>query len=93
MKPFILVLIGLAIATPLTPYDENGRGDKFWKDLGAFSIRFAAFLEELSGCPELHLIKTIEDCDQSRGTFDEVLWLGVDGAARRLFALPKPKGD
>ena len=88
-----VVLLSVTLAAPLAPYDINGRGDGFWKDLSAFSIRYAAFLEKLRGCPKLKLMKSIADCDAERGYFDEALWLGVDGAARRLFELPKPKKE
>ena len=77
----------LATASPLAPYDAYGRGHGFWTDFNAFNARYAAYLEQLLGCPSNEFEWTVEDCDPRRGVDDIELWLGVDGAARRLFEL------
>ncbi len=83
---FRVSVLVLVLAVPVSP-DPNGRGDRFWRDLEAFNTRYVAFLERLHGCPGRELMRSIDDCDPARGEFDERLWLGVDGAARRLFGV------
>ncbi len=83
-----LVLLALLLTVPLTPQGSFVWSDSWWKDFAVFNIRYLEFMERLYACPPYELNPGMEYCEPTEGVFDEALWMAVDGAARKLWALP-----